>query len=253
MKIKILFIALILPVLLTGCIQDYITHPVEGGDTITIIAGLPGESASASGYGTDMPDTRVGLAEEGLDVKLNWEVGDKIYLVFEEGSSWIRKGKDSVTLTSANIINEGKKASFSVTVPAAITEETFNLYMVYGATGFVDANSYDLKLPAAPWSGKTLEEVQNKDVMMLRYDAFGLSKTSPNFSVTFGHMGSLFHIALKNCSDSDLNGITKAELYSSSVIDVPQNSGNANYGAIEGGLAGVSTGTSLPFDILRRI
>ncbi len=247
MKTKILFISLIFPVLLTGCIQDCITDPAAGGNTITFIADLPGESASFPENGEDMPGTRVGLVQESLNVKLNWEVGDKIYLVFAEGST--AKGKQTVTLAAGNILNDGKKASFSITIPGTITSETFNLYGVYGVTGF-SGETYNLNLQTAPWSAKTLGEVQNKDVMLLRMAATGINRTNPSLSIAFAHVGSLFHIRLVNNSGSPMNGITRAELFSATAIQVEQNTGNATYNPVTGAFSGTTaTGTSLPFEI----
>ncbi len=246
MKTKILLISLIFPILLTGCIHYGITDPPASGTTITITAGLPGESASSPGNGEDMPDTRVGLTQDGLNVKLTWEKGDKIYLVYRQGTE--NKGKETISLGEGNIINDGKKASFSIPVPVEITEETFDLYGVYGATGFNGA-TYDLNLPATPWSG-TLTEVQNKDLILLSFAKTGLSSTNPSFSVSFAHVGSLFHIQLKNTSSSALNGITKAELVAGSAIQANQNSGSATYNPVTGAFSGTTaTGTSLPFDL----
>ncbi len=247
MKTKILFIALIVPVLLTGCIQDCITDPSASATTMTITADLPGESANVSGTGEDMPGTRVGLTQDGLNVKSTWEVDDKIYLVFAEGTT--AKGKQTVTLTSDNIKNDGKKASFSITIPGTITADNFNLYGVYGGSGF-NGETYDLNLSNLAWSG-TLTEVQNKDLMLLRFAAEGISKSSPSFTVAFAHVGSLFHIALKNSSTSTtLSGITKAELTAETAIQAHQNGGSATYNPVDGTFSGTTTtGTSLPFDL----
>lgn len=247
MKAKKLFIALIFLILLTGCVQDDITNPVAGCHTITITAGLPGESAGASENGTDLPGTRIALIGNYLNVKLTWEVGDVVYLVYTQGDE--NKGKQAVTLTADNITEGGKKASFGITIPETFLDEPFNLYGVYGGTGF-DGETYNLKLLAAPWSGKTLEEVQNKDVTLLRFAAEGISMASPSFTVAFVHVGSLFHIRLFNSSNSALNGITKAELVAETTIQAHQNGGSATYNPVTGTFTGTSTsGTSLPFDI----
>jgi uncharacterized protein (TIGR02145 family) len=229
--------------LLTGCIFDSLINLEEDlsatGRTITIEVAVPDENPQ------DAPQTRLSLEEDGLNIIMAWEAGDNIYLVFtQEGAI---KGKQTVTLTTGNISNEGKKAVFSLVIPEAITEGTFNLYGVCGGEGFAGEESYELYLPELPWSG-TLAQVQNKKVSLLRFAVDNINIANPSVSAVFEHVGSLFHIAFKNSGSNTLMDITKAELTAATAIQAYQNIGSATYNPVTGEFYGVTTaGTSLPF------
>lgn len=211
------------------------------GRVISLTASMPNE-------GEEDTPTRVALSQDNLNIKLSWEVGDKIYLVFAEGN--VVKGKQIVILTADDITNSGEKASFNITVPDEITGESFDLFGVHGGSGFAGDGSYELILPGTPWSGRNLEEIQHSNLVMLKFAKTGISKANPSVSVNFSHLGSLFHIRLRNTSDVLLNGITKAELISSTAIGAHQNSSSATYNPVTGEFTGTSiSATSMTFDI----
>ncbi len=257
MKKHNLFIALIFPVLLTGCIHDWFTDPPTSG-TITITAGLPDESSSAPGNGTDMPGTRVVLAagqdEDRLDVNLTWKNGDKIYLILVQSTI---KSKQTVTLgdEGTSISEDGKRATFPVSL-ALIGDGNFDLYGVHGGGGFDNELLNDglLKLPTAAQSvGSSLAALQGNNAVMLRFEQKNIPKNDPSLSITFEHLGSLFRIVLNNMGGTTISGITKAELTASAAIQAYQNAGSATYNPLNplaSALSGTNTsGTSLPFTI----
>lgn len=247
-KIEGIIVGLLL-LILNGCAQNGIIGTVdEDRNVLTITAALPGESVDDSGNGTETVNTRIALMESSLDVKLTWEVGDMLYLVYTQGAE--KMGKQMVTLTADNITREGKKASFDITIPDTFSDEPFNLYGVYGATGFDEESNNNLTLPSFPWSGKTLEELQEKDILLLRFAAENIQKSTPDFSVAFAHVGSLFHIRVFNSSDNILREISKAELIAETAIQAYQYGEKATYNPVTGLFSGTTvTATSLPFEI----
>lgn len=241
---RTVLLTIILLALVAGCSKDEGIPPdsenQDKGTVISLTARMPNEEQ-------DTPATRVALEQDNLNIKTTWEAGDKIYLVFAQSGT--AKGKQIVTLAADDITDAGKIAHFSITVPSEISSEIFDLYGVHGVTGFTSEESYEVSLSGAPWSG-TLTQVQNKDVAMLRFATTGISKANSSASVTFAHLGSLFHIKLMRSGSAALNGITKAELVAASAIQAEQGSGSPTYNLVSDSFSGTSaTGTSLPFEI----
>jgi len=222
MKKKELFITLIFAVLLTGCIHDCITDPPAGGNTITITAGLPGESAS-----TDMPGTMIALKESGLNVNLTWEVGDQIYLVLTQGGAY--KDKQTYTLTADDISDDKKKAVFTLSL-AKIADGNFNLYGVYGGEGLDGTDPTKAKLPLAEHSrSSSLDSLQKNKGIMLTFAKPELTKPLTSLSVNFEHIGSLFRILVKNTAETSLNDVNSATLTADDNLPVYCNDGNDTY------------------------
>ncbi len=243
MKKIVLFIALIFPVLLTGCIHDCITDPPTEGTTITITADLPGGSANSSGNDADMPDTRVALEQNNLDVDLNWEEGDQLDLCIVYGEAKL-KLKQTVAVTPDP--GNNKKATFSLTLPGG-DYTTFDLYGVYGGEGLDAADPTKAKLTtAANSTSSSLEVLHKNKAIMLKFAKTGISKASPNLVVDFEHMGSLFRILLKNTGSVTWNNITSARLTATTNIPAYPNGGSAIYDLVNGTFSG-SQGTSLSF------
>lgn len=241
---RTVMLAITLLELLAGCSKEEGVPPdfekQDKGTVISLTARMPDEEQ-------DTVATRVGLVQENLNIKTTWEAGDKIYLVFAEDGT--AKGKQTVTLAADDITDAGKKAHFPITVPTEIISEAFDLYGVYGVTGFTNEESYEVSLPEAPWSG-TLTQLQNKNVVMLRFATTGISKANSSASVTFAHVGSLFHIKLINSDATVLNGIYRAELVAASAIHAEQGTGSPTYNPVSGSFSGTSaTGNSLPFEV----
>jgi uncharacterized protein (TIGR02145 family) len=257
MKKKHLLFAFIFPVLLTGCIYDCITDPPQSGTTITITADLPGNTASTSGNvagtpnitaspsgnNTDVPNTRIALTQDDLDVDLTWETGDQLYLCVVYGGA---KQKQTVIVTVDD--ENSKRATFSITLPEG-DYTTFDLYGVYGGGGLsaTEGEEHLALLPTAAQSvSSSLDAIQESKAVMLKFAKTGISKASPNLSVNFEHMGSLFRILFKNTVGSTLNNITAAQLAAVSDIPAYPNAGGATYNLIDGTFSG-SQGTSLSF------
>ncbi len=232
---------LAISIILLGCTREEPSVKPEAGNIVTMTASMTDDSSTTS--------TKVNLGQEEMNIKLTWKAGDQIHLVFLEGGT--AKAKTTVTLAAGNIFASGKKASLSFAIPAAITGDKFDIYGVHGGGGFESEGSYNLLLPTAAQStGTSLEALQTNNAVMLKFSKTDIPKSNPCVSVSFAHLGSLFHIALKNTGASTMSGITKAELVSSSAIQANQNSGSATYNPVDGTFTGTSTtGTSLPFDI----
>ena len=259
MKKKHLLFAFIFPVLLTGCIYDCITDPPQSGTTITITADLPGNTASTSGNvagtpnitaspsgnNTDVPNTRIALTQDDLDVDLTWEEGDTLELCLVYGDEK-QKQKQTVIVTVDD--ENPKRATFSITLPEG-DYTTFDLYGVYGGGGLsaTEGEEHLALLPTAAQSvSSSLDAIQESKAVMLKFAKTGISKASPNLSVNFEHMGSLFRILFKNTGGSTLNNITAAQLAAVSDIPAYPNAGGATYNLIDGTFSG-SQGTSLSF------
>jgi len=247
MKKIVLFIALIFPVLLTGCIHDCITDPPTDGTTITITADLPDRSANPSGNDADMPDTRVALTQDNVDVDINWEEGDELDLCVVYGAL-MQKQTVVITRDPENY----KKATFSLTLPEG-SYTTFDLYGVFGGGGLCeDTGKENLALfpSAANSTSSSLDVLQDNKVIMLKFAKTGISKASPNLSVNFEHMGSLFRILIKNAGESTWSNITSAQLTATGTTPSPTipaypNTGSSYY--VTSGTFSGAQGTTLSF------
>jgi len=63
-------------------------------------------------------------------------------------------------------------------------------------------------------SATSLDDLANKELFMMVFSQTGLSTTSPQASVTFRHLGSLFCLTLKNASGTALTNLGSARLVS---------------------------------------
>ena len=209
MKRRFTFFLATVLLIFVGCSEEVLKIDEPTGEnakrTIKVIANV----------GDNDIGTRVAMQQNGLDLNLTWEVGDVIWLVFYDGENFIH----SNTMVTA-VTNNGKRAEFEVDVPEGSDAETFNLYGYYGGgqlTGSLGViNSGDLgivNLQSAPWGG-SLPALEGADLVMLRFAATGLDMESPEISVTFQHVGSLFKIFLENISNTTLQGITNVQIFS---------------------------------------
>jgi hypothetical protein len=218
--------------------------------TFSLTASMPEESGS----------TRIAFTQVGKDVALTWEEGDQLDLLFVQGSTQVKQ-----TVTVNNISADGKRAGFEFTVPEGI-EGTFDLYGVYGGGGLSDSDPSLAVLPLITGSAPTLESLAEGKKFMMVFSQTGLNTDSPQASVTFRHLGSLFCLTLKNASGSALENLGRAELVSTgsgwaynsgteqhfyNLVDGTfQNTGTAGsfitlYG--DGGDGGVATNETLSF------
>ena len=203
-KIQILLI-LMFSLILVGCQENNIIDEAENtGKVITMTAELPGSETNVT------KGTRVALEPDQLDVKVTWKEGDEIDLYIVHGGVTSALAGVPVTPVAGN----PSKCTFSFALPEGGTGDTFDLYGVYGGGGLLAGGK--AQLPAAATSSN-LNDLEEH--IMLTFAETGISTTAP-VKVNFGHIGSLFHIQLKNNSGGDLTGITKAELIANYPIQV---------------------------------
>lgn len=237
-----LFAGLIL--LVAGCTENIVTveQPTKeiAGKTISVNAVMPGENTK----------TRMAFVTNELDVNLRWEENDQILLVFDDGINKIQQ-----TVTIGAITNNGRTAAFEVIVPEEIINgesETFNLYGMYGGVTFsaIDGEESYVVLSTDPWSGLFLQ-LQGRENVLIRFSEMNIDKNSPDISVSFQHVGSLFKIYLENTGTTDLEGITGVELFSETPIFAHQNADpevGAKYDLISGTFVnGTTFSNVLPF------
>jgi len=237
-----LFAGLIL--LVAGCTENIVTveQPTKeiAGKTISVKAVMPGENTK----------TRMAFVPNELDVNLRWEENDQILLVFDDGINKIQQ-----TVTIGAITNNGRTAAFEVIVPEEIINgesETFNLYGMYGGVTFsaIDGEESYVVLSTDPWSGLFLQ-LQGRENVLIRFSEMNIDKNSPDISVSFQHVGSLFKIYLENTGTTDLEGITGVELFSETLIFAHQNADpevGAKYDLISGTFVnGTTFSNVLPF------
>lgn len=237
-----LFAGLIL--LVAGCTENIVTveQPTKeiAGKTISVNAVMPGENTK----------TRMAFVTNELDVNLRWEENDQILLVFDDGINKIQQ-----TVTIGAITNNGRTAAFEVIVPEEIINgesETFNLYGMYGGVTFsaIDGEESYVVLSTDPWSGLFLQ-LQGRENVLIRFSEMNIDKNSPDISVSFQHVGSLFKIYLENTGTTDLEGITGVELFSETPIYAHQNADpevGAKYDLISGTFVnGTTFSNVLPF------
>ena len=210
MKKKLMFFLVAFLLILGGCSEEVvkIDQPIDGKPSRTI-------KVKAS-VGDDEIGTRVAMVQDGFDVNLTWEIGDVINLVFTDG---INTFQDATTVTA--LLNNGRRAEFEVEVPLGITSPTFNLYGYYGGgpLSTVFGEEGIANLPSGPW-GMPMPALELEDLVMLRFAATNLDANSPELSVSFQHVGSLFKIFLENTSLITYNGVSNVEIYTETATDV---------------------------------
>jgi uncharacterized protein (TIGR02145 family) len=153
--------------------------------------------------------TRIAFTQQGISVALTWEEGDQLDLLFVQGDTRVKQ-----TVPVINISADGKKAGFAFTVPEGI-EGTFDLYGVYGGGGLDDTNPSLAELPTITGSAPSLKSLAEGKNFMMVFSQKELTTASPQASVTFRHLGSLFCLTLKNLSGTALTNLGRAELVSS--------------------------------------
>src|SRR5690554_7601456 len=201
MNRKFMFFLTTLLLIFVGCSEEVLKIDEPTGEnakrTIKVIANVDDNDIG----------TRVAMQQNGLDLNLTWEVGDVIWLVFYDGENFVHS---NTTVTA--VTNNGKRAEFEVDVPEGSEADTFDLYGYYGG-GPLSGEMGIVDLPAGPWGG-SLPALEGADLVMLRFAATGLDMESPEISVTFQHVGSLFKIFLENISTTTLQDITSVQIFS---------------------------------------
>ncbi len=124
MNVKKLFLLAALALVAASCAKTEIDAPAqEQGRTLTLTASLPADGPeSRMAYATD------GRTPHGLTLK--WAAGDKLHLCFVHGGQYYHA--DTEALEASHITTDGKRANFTVTVPAAIpADAAFDFHAVY--------------------------------------------------------------------------------------------------------------------------
>ena len=209
MRNKLMYLSIFAITLSFGaCNKDFIFNEKEivpeTPRTLLLTASLPGED----------PSTRVDLVQDGKNILLTWVVGDSIQLVFKQGGTEL---KDTVAVES--ISNEGKRAHFTVVIPSIIAAGSFDLYGVYGGGGLSGSNpthailsefaegATSLNIPWYNSPTNSFSSVQDRKDVMLYFSSKNVQTASPQVSVNFKHLGSLFSVTVMNTAATDLNGL----------------------------------------------
>lgn len=204
------FIAIAIMTFFVACSnEDLITeeNTPEAEGAITITASMP----------DDEPQTRIVLTRDGKNIDLAWQAGDWLQFAYVQDGT---KRKKSIQLSSANILNNGKRVIFTINPPDGIVaNQPYNLYGVYGLYstnteegGISDANPTNVILTRNPGNRGTLELVQNRGDVMLYFKS-SVTPGNPPTTVTFKHLGSLFAISFNNTvNPSPTSGVTGARL-----------------------------------------
>ena len=195
-----LFVAIAIMLLFNACNNEeqLLETKLEAVRTLSFTASIP----------DDDPTTRVGLEQkEDKSIALTWEAGDQLQLAFVQGATKIKR-----TITIKDISNGGKTAQFDILLPEEIKTGNFNLYGVFGGGGLSDANPTDVILPNNAGSALSLEDVKEREDVMLYFSLEDVDTENPAVSVTFKHLGSLFSISFKNTGTTDIENFTEARL-----------------------------------------
>ena len=210
MKTKYIAIVPVLAFLLTGCIYDGLPNENVQERRVTITA-LLAEETQTSPKQTE-PNTRISMEENGLDIDLYWEDGDKIQLgiVYTDTEDRTIKAVHEVQVVVDTENN--RKATFDVVIPSDVKDK-FDLYGLYGGKGLSTDDPSKAILPdTEDFFAHDLQTLYEKKVIMLYFEARNIDKTTPAFGVNFQHMGSFFKILVKNTGTATINNITEAAL-----------------------------------------
>ena len=204
------FIAIAIMTFFVACSnEDLITeeNTPEAEGAITITASMP----------DDEPQTRIVLTRDEKNINLTWQPNDWLQFAFVQNGT---KRKKSIQLSSANILNNGKRVTFTINPPDGIVaNQPYDLYGVYGlystnteVGGISDANPTNVILTRNPGNRGTLDLVQNRGDVMLYFKS-SVTPGNPPTTVTFKHLGSLFAISFNNTvNPSPTSGVTGARL-----------------------------------------
>ncbi len=175
---------------------------VETGRTISLTASMPEES----------PVTRVDLDKDGKNIELTWKVNDQIQIVFAQGGVPVFAQAVYVTSTS----NGGKTANFSIKLPEEITTETFDLYGVYGGNGLLPEDLTIAVLPRNPYNANSLNigpsSVESRKDVVLYFSYKNIPVNSPQTSVKFKHLGSLFSVVIDDANSTMYDYLASQDL-----------------------------------------
>lgn len=221
--------------LITACSSHEIIEPDEPtpskGRTLTVKASMPDDNPTP---------TRLAITEVDQNISVRWKEGDKINLCFESiDGNTIKTVSD---VPAINITPDGKRAEFTITIPAEITG-SFNLYGVYGAT-FQAADSKIVLFPTPP-NGVALSEIE--DMCVMRFADLNLTPEEPA-NVSFSHLGSIVGMWLFN-AHSTSKTITSISLRGDGYQWLYNNSGAATYDIAAQTFVNAQAGDQIGFEV----
>lgn len=201
------FAAIAIMVFFGACSKEEVPEiePEETVRTITLTALMP----------EDDPATRVSLTQDGLNIKLKWEVGDPIKLMFDQAG--VASPQVNTALVES-ISADGKTAYFTIVMPGGGIDATkaFDLYGVYGGGTLSNQQNQNSEIYFPQGSPKrvTLAEIKTQRDVMLHFKYEFTDAFAQNISVSFKHFGSLFAIHLKNTATTGntLSGFDEVRL-----------------------------------------
>ena len=244
MKKKILFFITIAAILTLGaCSNESLIDEgdkQDTGRTISISALMPDNN-------NDDPTTRLDLnLKEDNGIKLSWEVGDELELLFVKGPTKIKKVH---TILAEDLLEVGKRVVFDFTIPEEITG-AFDLYCVFGGGGIDNSNLTTVILPTNTGDATSLESIKSRKDVTLTSKA--VWKTEGYYEIKFKHLGSIFSINLTNTGTQPWD-VTNAKLVG---VGTPNNwaynvgAGANSYDFITGSFSNTgSAGNFLSFKI----
>jgi hypothetical protein len=184
--------------IITGCTKNEIDNeqpnPETEGRTLVMTASVPNGA----------PQTRLNLEPDigTKNIIVKWKVNDVINFFFEQGTTLLQG--TPVTLTSQNISEDGKKASFIVTIPTGPGEINigypFTIYALHGAPFVLDQMNGKINVNVSPVGFSLLSELNNVPV------SGEVTITPPlgQISIYFNHLGVLQCLNFKNSSAADI-------------------------------------------------
>lgn len=231
---KSILISLFSLILITACSSHEIIEPDEStpskGRTLTLKASMP----------DDNPSTKLAITEVDQNISVRWKEGDMINLCFESiDGNTIKTVSD---VPAINITPDGKRAEFTITIPAEITG-SFNLYGIYGAT-FQTADS-KIVLFRTPPDGVALSEIE--DMCVMRFADLNLTPEEPA-NVSFSHLGSIVGMWLFN-AHSTSKTITSISLRGDGYQWLYNKAGAATYDIATQTFVNAQAGDQINFEI----
>ena len=184
--------------IIAGCTKNEIDieqpNPEAEGHTLVITASMPDES----------PQTRLSLEKEAgsLDIIVKWKANDVINFFFKQGGTTLLQGTP-VTLASQNISEDGKKATFTITVPtgpgAIDLGNPFTIYALHGAPFVLDQPNGKINVNVSPVGFNKLTELIDVPIS----GELTVNSSGDPVSIQFNHLGVLQCLNFKNSSGSD--------------------------------------------------
>ncbi len=207
MNIKKLFLLAALALIAASCAKNEIDAPAQGR-TLTLAATLPADGPESRM--TYAPDSRT---PHGLTLK--WAAGDKLHLCFVHGGQYYHA--DTEALEASHITTDGKRANFTVTVPAAIpADAAFDFYAVYQKIntrspyngGYFEAGTANYIFEDYEEQCITLDREGNtqKGIIRpaLRYTQKNATAATLG-SMAFEHMGWVLALTFTNSSGAEMD------------------------------------------------